>query len=396
MIRFAVVGPGRAGRARIAALEGHARARCVAVVAREGEPDFASVLRDPAVDAVCVCTPNALHAPQAEAALEAGKHVVVEFPLAPGPGLARRLLERARECDRVLHVEHIELLSASQRALRERAAGLGRPRGGELQFQGGNAGWIGASSSAGSPALRAVARLHRLVDLFGSARVASAALQEPRDGGLPARGRPGVRGRRRGPARRVARPRAGAGDALGGGVRARRARDPDGRARTRTVRARSRPRPRPHRGGGRALRERRAGGRGARAGRGDRDRLRLARARRGMLPPVSRLICLVLSVVLLACGDSGEPEPDRFRVALLTPGSIRDAGWNQSAYEGLVAIRDELGAEIAHQGDGDPAGLRGGLPRLRGARLRPGVRPRDSSSRTPRRSSRATTPTPSS
>ena len=36
-------------------------------------------------------------------------------------------------------------------------------------------------------------------------------------------------------------------------------------------------------------------------------------------------------------------------VALLTPGSIRDGGWNQGAYEGLVRIRDELDAEVAHQ-----------------------------------------------
>ena len=51
-------------------------------------------------------------------------------------------------------------------------------------------------------------------------------------------------------------------------------------------------------------------------------------------------------------GTSCGPAEERgagFRVALVTPGSIRDAGWNQSAYEGLERIRDELGAEIAHQ-----------------------------------------------
>jgi basic membrane lipoprotein Med (substrate-binding protein (PBP1-ABC) superfamily) len=42
-------------------------------------------------------------------------------------------------------------------------------------------------------------------------------------------------------------------------------------------------------------------------------------------------------------------EGDAFRVGLLTPGSVRDAGWNQSAYEGLLGIREELGAEIAHE-----------------------------------------------
>jgi len=49
----------------------------------------------------------------------------------------------------------------------------------------------------------------------------------------------------------------------------------------------------------------------------------------------------------LACG--GEAPPAAFRVALLTPGSIRDEGWNQRAYEALERIRSELGAEVAHQ-----------------------------------------------
>jgi len=34
---------------------------------------------------------------------------------------------------------------------------------------------------------------------------------------------------------------------------------------------------------------------------------------------------------------------------MLTPGSIRDSGWNQSAYEGLERVREVLGAEVAHQ-----------------------------------------------
>ncbi len=59
-----------------------------------------------------------------------------------------------------------------------------------------------------------------------------------------------------------------------------------------------------------------------------------------------RLVPLVLGVLLVACG--GE-EVAGFHVGLLTPGSIRDAGWNQSAYEGLLRIRDELGAGVAHQ-----------------------------------------------
>lgn len=79
-----------------------------------------------------------------------------------------------------------------------------------------------------------------------------------------------------------------------------------------------------------------------------------------MLRAVPRLICLTFVALLLACGET-PPEPARFRVALLTPGSIRDAGWNQSAYEGLMLIRDELGAEVAHQETATPQDFEAGF-----------------------------------
>jgi basic membrane protein A len=41
------------------------------------------------------------------------------------------------------------------------------------------------------------------------------------------------------------------------------------------------------------------------------------------------------------------PADDRFKVALLSPGPVSDAGWNALAYEGLLLIRDRLGAEVA-------------------------------------------------
>ncbi len=38
----------------------------------------------------------------------------------------------------------------------------------------------------------------------------------------------------------------------------------------------------------------------------------------------------------------------KLRVALLTPGPISDNSWNGSAYQGLLQLRDSLGAEISH------------------------------------------------
>jgi basic membrane lipoprotein Med (substrate-binding protein (PBP1-ABC) superfamily) len=70
------------------------------------------------------------------------------------------------------------------------------------------------------------------------------------------------------------------------------------------------------------------------------------------------LLVAFAALAVLACSSSEsepKPEPRRFRVALLTPGSIADGGWNAGAYEGLERIRDELGAEISHVETRTPA-----------------------------------------
>ena len=61
----------------------------------------------------------------------------------------------------------------------------------------------------------------------------------------------------------------------------------------------------------------------------------------------------LLSLQLIGCGEepttrAKEGSQASFRVALLTPGSISDGGWNGGAYAGLKRIRDELGGEISH------------------------------------------------
>lgn len=61
--------------------------------------------------------------------------------------------------------------------------------------------------------------------------------------------------------------------------------------------------------------------------------------------------CLI-SVASLACKRQSGSD---FKVALLTPGPISDAGWNAGAYEGLGRIRDSLGAEVSHLETRTPA-----------------------------------------
>ena len=50
------------------------------------------LIRDPEVDIVDICAPNAYHAPLAIAALSAGKHVICEKPLAPSPKEIRQMI----------------------------------------------------------------------------------------------------------------------------------------------------------------------------------------------------------------------------------------------------------------------------------------------------------------
>lgn len=58
-------------------------------------PDVPTLLRDPAIDLVVISSPDALHAEHAVAALEAGKHVVVDKPFATSLADARRVADAA-------------------------------------------------------------------------------------------------------------------------------------------------------------------------------------------------------------------------------------------------------------------------------------------------------------
>lgn len=69
-------------------------------------PDLADVLADPAVDLVVIATPNALHAPQAQAVLDAGKHAVVDKPFTVTVAEAEAVIAYAARAGRLLSVFH--------------------------------------------------------------------------------------------------------------------------------------------------------------------------------------------------------------------------------------------------------------------------------------------------
>lgn len=78
---------------------------------------FTSIIRDSAIDAVVIATPDALHADMALRALVAGKHVLVEKPMTMSTDEADELLQAAAAQGRVLMTGHLLRFHAAFRGL---------------------------------------------------------------------------------------------------------------------------------------------------------------------------------------------------------------------------------------------------------------------------------------
>jgi predicted dehydrogenase len=83
--------------------------------------DYREILHDPAVEAVVIATPPWLHAEIFVAALAAGKHVLVEKPLAPTPADVARIVAAARS-----HPERVILEASCRHARLQRKFGVVR------------------------------------------------------------------------------------------------------------------------------------------------------------------------------------------------------------------------------------------------------------------------------
>jgi predicted dehydrogenase len=90
--------------------------------------DAAALIGDADVDAIAIATPIFTHHDLAKRALEAGKHVLVEKPLAPSVAQAEELAQLADKHKRVLMVDHTFVFTGAVRKIREVIAGgdLGR------------------------------------------------------------------------------------------------------------------------------------------------------------------------------------------------------------------------------------------------------------------------------
>lgn len=76
--------------------------------------------------------------------------------------------------------------------------------------------------------------------------------------------------------------------------------------------------------------------------------------------PIGLVLLLALGCTGPGARDDAASEPV-FKVALLSPGPVSDAGWNALAYEGLMAIQNQLGAEVAQVQTRTPAEFEAGF-----------------------------------
>ena len=112
MLGIAVVGVGWAGTRHVEAIRelnrkvrveclvdsdpDHLAAKALELGVAKTYTDLNAALADPDVDAVSICSPHTLHCPQALLAASAGKHVLVEKPMAMSVGEATGMIEAAR------------------------------------------------------------------------------------------------------------------------------------------------------------------------------------------------------------------------------------------------------------------------------------------------------------
>ncbi len=186
IVRIGLIGTGFVARLRADALMADGRGQLVAVAGHHpstveafahdyGARSLAAwqeVVTDPEVDVVMICHINRDHGAVVLAALAAQKHVVVEYPLALTVSEAEAALALARANQRLLHVEHIELLGGMHQALKANLPGLETPvyaRYGTLSPKApAPNSWTYCPDLFGFPLIGALSRIHRLVDCFGS------------------------------------------------------------------------------------------------------------------------------------------------------------------------------------------------------------------------------------
>ena len=143
--------------------------------------DWQTLVNHPAIDLVTICSPNANHAAIAQAALTAGKHVVVEYPLALSPSEGKALVSLAQQKNKLLHIEHIELLGGLHHTFKQFLPALGEVYYGRYSTRAPQRPapkrWTYHREDFGFPFIAALSRIHRFTDLFGAVQTVQGSLR---------------------------------------------------------------------------------------------------------------------------------------------------------------------------------------------------------------------------
>ena len=152
----------QASGATVVAVSGHSGDRARAFAAAHGiaeaTDDWTSLTSRDDIDLIVIGTPNSLHHSQAMESLRAGRHVLVDKPMAMNVAQADEMIAAAESGDRVLAVGHMWRYRTEVIALRDRirAGKLGeivRTRGYGIHSGWGPSGWFVDPALSGGGAL---------------------------------------------------------------------------------------------------------------------------------------------------------------------------------------------------------------------------------------------------
>ncbi len=190
-VRVGLVGTGYAAKLRAETLQTDARSQLLAVVGHAPEkteefaqtyqakalPSWQNLVERSDLDLVIVSTINRDHGAIVRRSLETGKHVIVEYPLSFDVREAEELIALAQAQNKLLHVEHIELLGGLHQALKQSLSAIGNvfyARYSTINPQRpAPHRWTYQPDLFGFPLIGALSRLHRLTDLFGTVATVS-------------------------------------------------------------------------------------------------------------------------------------------------------------------------------------------------------------------------------
>lgn len=185
-IRVGVIGTGFAAKVRAQNLIAESRTQLIAVAGRNPNrtaafaesfnvsavADWQTLVQMPDIDLVIVATINGDHGTIVRGAIAAGKHTIVEYPLALDPQVAAEIIALAESKKVLLHVEHIELLGGLHQTMREYLDRLGEVYSARystiVPSRPVPEKWTFHRTEFGFPLSAALSRLHRFTDLFGS------------------------------------------------------------------------------------------------------------------------------------------------------------------------------------------------------------------------------------